>query len=81
MGASLDMNKDTNHIEILKQKRNLLLAILMLPVVGMAISILLIVSRFPNMIGTAIPIIFIIMLQYVLLVLWIKNKIDVLEAR
>ncbi len=77
----MDMNKDTNHIEILKQKRNLLLAILMLPVVGMAISILLIVSRFPNMIGTAIPIIFIIMLQYVLLVLWIKNKIDVLEAR
>lgn len=77
----MDMNKDTNHIEILKQKKNLLLAILMLPVVGMAISILLIVSRFPNMIGTAIPIIFIIMLQYVLLVLWIKNKIDVLEAR
>lgn len=81
MGASLEMSKDTNHIEILKQKRNLLLAILMLPVVGMAISILLIVLRFPNMIGTAIPIIFIIMLQYVLLVLWIKNKIDVLEAR
>lgn len=77
----MEMSKDTNHIEILKQKRNLLLAILMLPVVGMAISILLIVWRFPNMIGTAIPIIFIIMLQYVLLVLWIKNKIDVLEAR
>jgi hypothetical protein len=81
MGASLDMSKDTKHIEILKQKRNVLLAILMLPVVGMAISILLIGWRLPNRIGTAIPIIFIIMLQYVLLVLWIKNKIDVLEAR
>ena len=34
--------------------------------------------RFPHMIGTAIPIIFIIMIQYVLLVGWIKKKIDVL---
>lgn len=31
-----------------------------------------------HMIGTAIPIIFIIMIQYVLLVGWIKKKIDVL---
>lgn len=72
------MSGDSNHVEMIKQKRNLLLAVLMLPVVGMAISILLIFWRFPHMIGTAIPIIFIIMIQYVLLVGWIKKKIDVL---
>ena len=72
------MSGDSNHVEMIKQKRNLLLAILLLPVVGMGISMLLIYWRFPHMIGTALPIIFLIMLQYVLLVRWIKKKIDVL---
>ncbi len=72
------MSSDTSHIEAIKQKRNLLLAILLLPVVGMGISMLLIYWRFPHMIGTALPIIFLLMLQYVLLVRWIKKKIDVL---
>ena len=78
MGASVKMSSDTSHIEAIKQKRNLLLAILLLPVVGMGISMLLIYWRFPHMIGTALPIIFLLMLQYVLLVRWIKKKIDVL---
>lgn len=78
MGASVEMSGDTNHVEAIKQKRNLLLAVLMLPVVGMGISMLLIYWRFPHMIGTALPIIFLLMLQYVLLVRWIKKKIDVL---
>lgn len=60
----------------MKQQRNVLLAVLMLPVVGIVISILLIYWRFPHMRGTIIPIIFIIMIQYVLLVGWIKKKID-----
>ena len=72
------MSSDTSHVEAIKQKRNLLLAILLLPVVGMGISMLLIYWRFPHMIGTALPIIFLLMLQYVLLVRWIKKKIDVL---
>ncbi len=74
----MEMSGDTNHVEAIKQKRNLLLAVLMLPVVGMGISMLLIYWRFPHMIGTALPIIFLLMLQYVLLVRWIKKKIDVL---
>ena len=78
MGASVEMSSDTSHVEMIKQKRNLLLAILLLPVVGMGISMLLIYWRFPHMIGTALPIIFLLMLQYVLLVRWIKKKIDVL---
>ncbi len=72
------MSSDTSHVEAIKQKRNLLLAILLLPVVGMGISMLLIYWRFPHMIGTALPIIFLLILQYVLLVRWIKKKIDVL---
>ena len=74
----MEMSSDTSHVEAIKQKRNLLLAILLLPVVGMGISMLLIYWRFPHMVGTALPIIFLLMLQYVLLVRWIKKKIDVL---
>ena len=70
------MSSDTSHVEIIKEQRNALLVVLMLPVVGMSISILLIYWRFPHMVGTAIPIIFVIMIQYVLLVGWIKKKID-----
>ena len=70
------MSGDSDHVEAIKQKRNMVLAILMLPVVGMAISILLIYWRFPHMTWTAIPIIIIVMIQYMLLVGWIKKKID-----
>lgn len=76
MGASVEMSSDSDHVEVIKQKRNLLLAVLMLPAVGMAISILLIYWRFPHMTWTAIPIIIVVMIQYVLLVGWIKKKID-----
>ena len=76
MGASVEMSSNSDNVEMIKQKRNLLLAVLMLPVVGMAISILLIYWRFPHMTWTAIPIIFIVMIQYMLLVGWIKKKID-----
>jgi len=70
------MSGDSDNVEMIKQKRNLLLAVLMLPVVGMVISILLIYWRFPHMTWPAIPIIIIVMIQYMLLVGWIKKKID-----
>lgn len=72
------MSSESSHVDTIKQKRNMVLAILMLPVVGMAISILLILWRFPHMTWPAIPIIIVIMIQYVLLIGWIKKKIDVL---
>ena len=78
MGASVEMSSDSSHVDIIKEKRNALLVVLMLPVVGMVISMLLVYWRFPHMIGIAIPIIFVSMIQYVLLVGWIKKKIDVL---
>ena len=70
------MSSDSSRVEMIKEQRNVLLVVLMLPVVGMSISILLIYWRFPHMVGTAIPIIFVIMIQYMLLVGWIKKKID-----
>ena len=76
MGASTEMSSDSSRVEMIKEQRNVLLVVLMLPVVGMSISILLIYWRFPHMVGTAIPIIFVIMIQYMLLVGWIKKKID-----
>ena len=72
------MSSDSSHVEIIKEKRNVLLVVLMLPVVGMAISIFLVYWRFPHMVGIAIPLILFFMIQYVLLVGWIKKKIDVL---
>ena len=72
------MSGDSDLVEMIKQRRNLLLTVLMLPVVGMVISILLIFWRFPHMTWTAIPIIIVILIQYVLLIGWIKKKIDVL---
>ena len=70
------MSNKSNPTDTIKQKRNTVLAVLMLPVVGMVISILLIFWRFPHMIWPAIPIIIVIMIQYVLLIGWIKRKID-----
>ena len=72
----MEMSSDSSRVEMIKEQRNALLVVLMLPVVGMSISILLIYWRFPHMVGTAIPIIFVIMIQYMLLVGWIKKKID-----
>ena len=72
----MEMSSDSSRVEMIKEQRNALLVVLMLPVVGMAISMLLIYWRFPHMVGTAIPIIFVIMIQYMLLVGWIKKKID-----
>ena len=77
MEDSVKMSNNSNHVEMIKQNRNVLLVVLMLPVVGMAISILLIYWRFPHLTWTAIPIISLLMLQYLLLVRWIKRKIDV----
>jgi hypothetical protein len=42
MGASVIMSSNSNHVEMMKEKRNMRLAVLMVPVIGMANSILII---------------------------------------
>jgi hypothetical protein len=74
------MGETPNYKESLKQNRVILLAILMLPVVGMAIAIPLIIWRVPGSVMVAIPIIIFLMAQYIILVIWISKKIDQLTT-
>lgn len=74
------MGETPNFKESLKQNRVILLAILMLPVVGMAIAIPLIIWRVPGSVMVAIPIIIFLMAQYIILVIWISKKINQLTT-
>lgn len=74
------MGETPNFKESLKQNRVILLAILMLPVVGMAIAIPLIIWRMPGSVMVAIPIIILLMAQYIILVIWISKKINQLTT-
>lgn len=75
------MSESSNFKESLRRNRVILLAILMLPVIGMAIAIPLIIWRVPGSVMVAIPIIILLMAQYILLVFWINKKIDQLAAQ
>ena len=74
------MGKPSNFKDVLRKNRNTLLAILMLPLVGMAIAIPLIVWRVPGVVKVAVPIILVLMIQYILLVVWISKKINQMIA-
>jgi len=68
------MSDKTNFADVIRKNRLTLLAILMLPVIGMAIAIPLILWRVPGAARVAIPIILFLMAQYTLLVVWISKK-------
>jgi FtsH-binding integral membrane protein len=70
------MSEPSNFKDVLRKNRNILLAILMLPVVGMAIAIPLIIWRVPGVVKVAVPIILVLMAQYILLVVWISKKMN-----
>jgi len=63
------------------KNRTILLAILMMPVIGMAVSIPLIIWKKPGSIMVAIPIIGFLIIQYSLLVLWISRKMKKLTIK
>jgi len=69
------MDESSNFRESLKQNRGILLAILMMPVFGMVIAIPLIIWKAPGAVIVAVPIILLIIAQYLLLVYWISKKI------
>jgi FtsH-binding integral membrane protein len=68
------MSDKTNFADVIRKNRLIMLAILMLPVIGMVIAIPLILWRVPGAARVAIPIIFVLMVQYTLLVVWISRK-------
>jgi hypothetical protein len=74
------MGESSNFKESLKQNRWVLLFVLMIPVFGMVIAIPLIIWKAPDAVMVAIPIIFLMMAQYILLVVWIAKKMNQIIA-
>ena len=74
------MSETSNFKDVIRKNRRTLLAILMLPVIGMAIAIPLIIWRVPGVVRVAIPIILALMAQYALLVYWISKKMNQITA-
>ncbi len=70
------MSETTSFKDSVKKNRSALLAILMLPVLGMVVSIPLIIWKAPKNMGVALGIIVVLMAQYALLVWWISKRID-----
>jgi hypothetical protein len=74
------MSETSDFKDVIRKNRRALLAILMLPVVGMAIAIPLIIWRVPGVVRVAIPIILVLMAQYALLVYWVSKKMNQITA-
>jgi len=76
----LKMSESHDFKDSLRQNRRILLAILMMPVIGMVIAIPLIFWRTPKSVTVVIPIIVFLIIQYSLLVFWISKKMNQLTA-
>jgi len=70
------MSESKDFISILKQNQKVLLAILMLPIMGMIIALLLITWRLPERIMVAGGVIVFLMVQYLILIWWISKKMN-----
>jgi len=70
------MSGDSSYKDYMKKNRNTLLAILMLPVLGMVIAIPLIIWKAPKTMMVVLGVIVILIIQYALLVRWISKRID-----
>ena len=70
------MSGDSTYKDYMKKNRNVLLAILMIPVLGMVIAIPLIIWKAPKTMMVALGVIAVLIVQYALLVRWISKRID-----
>ena len=70
------MSEDSIFSDSLRKNRNIFLAVLLLPVVGMVIAIPLIIWREPKHMTIVLGVITVLIIQYSLLVFWISNRID-----
>ncbi len=70
------MSGDSSYKDYMKKNRNTMLAILMLPVLGMVIAIPLIIWKAPKTMMVVLGVIGVLILQYSLLVRWISKRID-----
>ena len=69
------MSGNSRFKDYMKKNRNTLLAILMMPVLGMVVSIPLIVWKAPKNMMVVLGVIVVLIAQYMLLVRWISKKI------
>ncbi len=70
------MSVDSSYKDYMKKNRNAFLAILMIPVLGMVVAIPLIIWKAPKTMMVALGVIFVLIVQYSLLVRWISKRID-----
>lgn len=70
------MSVDSSYKDYMKKNRNAFLAILMIPVLGMVVAIPLIIWKAPSTMMVALGVIFVLIIQYSLLVRWISKRID-----
>ena len=75
------MSYSQNSKDSIIKNRTILLVILMMPVMGMVISIPLIMWKKPESTMVAIPIIGFLIIQYSLMVLWISKKMKQLTEK
>jgi membrane glycosyltransferase len=75
------MDESNDFTASLKKNRTIILVILMLPVIGMTISIPLIVWRAPSNMVIVLAVIVVLMVQYILLVRWIAKRMDKLTVK
>jgi type II secretory pathway component PulM len=70
------MSGESSYQDFMKKNRNVFLAILMLPVLGMVIAIPLIIWKAPDNMMVALGVIVVLIVQYSLLVRWISKRIE-----
>lgn len=74
------MSEEPDFKEVLKRNRRTILAVLLLPVVGMVIAIPLIAIRAPENFALATGLIVLMIFQYVVLALYVSRRMDRLIA-
>lgn len=72
----MKMSERPTFNEVLRKNRRTLLAILMLPVVGMIVSIFLILLRAPQKLPIAGGVIILLICQYLVLLVYVSRRID-----
>ncbi len=69
------MSKPFSFYEVYKNHRTLFLSVIMLPVVGMIISILIVLWKAPKNQLTVVAFTFFLMVQYIVTIIFLINRI------
>jgi len=70
------MSEQPSYKDVLRKNRRTVLAILMLPVLGMTVAIPLIIIRAPKNLALSVGLIILMICQYLALVMFISRRMD-----